>query len=111
MLNQAVIPEHDHRKKQLIQRLRLRRFARQRIGDLKDSREPQVVAGIISELRVINGTRVTLGLVTLAFAGGLAVYGLLHRSMGLRLEDEAEYNGADLSLHRISATPERETPW
>jgi DNA polymerase-3 subunit alpha len=35
----------------------VRRFARQRIGDLKDSRDPQVVSGIISELRVINGTR------------------------------------------------------
>jgi DNA polymerase III subunit alpha len=35
----------------------VRRFAKQRIGDLKDSREPQVVAGIISELRVINGVR------------------------------------------------------
>jgi DNA polymerase-3 subunit alpha len=35
----------------------VRRFARQRIGDLKDSREPQVVAGIISELRIINGAR------------------------------------------------------
>ncbi len=35
----------------------VRRFAKQRIGDLKDSREPQVVAGIISELRVINGAR------------------------------------------------------
>ena len=35
----------------------VRRFARQRIGDLKDSRDPQVVAGIISDLRVINGAR------------------------------------------------------
>jgi DNA polymerase-3 subunit alpha len=35
----------------------VRRFARQRIGDLKDSRDPQVVAGIVSELRVINGSR------------------------------------------------------
>ncbi|MGQ0598702.1 DNA polymerase III subunit alpha [Aquabacterium sp.] len=35
----------------------VRRFAKQRIGDLKDSRDPQVVSGIISELRVINGTR------------------------------------------------------
>ena len=34
----------------------VRRFARQRIGD-EDSRDPQVVAGIISDLRVINGTR------------------------------------------------------
>ncbi|MEY4428629.1 MAG: hypothetical protein RLZZ182_1318, partial [Pseudomonadota bacterium] len=35
----------------------VRRFARQRIADLKDSREPQVVSGIISDLRIINGTR------------------------------------------------------
>ena len=35
----------------------VRRFAKQRIGDLKDSRDPQIVSGIISDLRVINGTR------------------------------------------------------
>ena len=35
----------------------VRRFARQRIGDLKDSREVQIVTGIISDLRVINGAR------------------------------------------------------
>jgi DNA polymerase-3 subunit alpha len=35
----------------------VRRFCKQRIGDLKDSRDPQLVAGIISELRIINGTR------------------------------------------------------
>ena len=35
----------------------VRRFARNRIADLRDSREPQTVVGIISELRVINGTR------------------------------------------------------
>ena len=40
----------------------VRRFAKQRIGDLKDSRDPQVVAGIISELRVINGTRGRVGI-------------------------------------------------
>jgi DNA polymerase-3 subunit alpha len=35
----------------------VRRFAKQRIGDLKDSRDPQVVSGIISELRIINSAR------------------------------------------------------
>ncbi|MGC4059830.1 MAG: DNA polymerase III subunit alpha [Aquabacterium sp.] len=35
----------------------VRRFAKQRIGDLKDSRDPQVVTGIVSELRIINGAR------------------------------------------------------
>jgi Amt family ammonium transporter len=31
--------------------------------------------------------------------------------MGLRLSAEEEFNGADLSIHRIGATPERETTW
>jgi DNA polymerase-3 subunit alpha len=35
----------------------VRRFAKQRIADLKDSREPQLVAGIVSEMRIINGQR------------------------------------------------------
>jgi DNA polymerase-3 subunit alpha len=35
----------------------VRRFAKQRIAELQDSREPQLVAGIISELRIINGSR------------------------------------------------------
>ena len=35
----------------------VRRYCKQRIGDLKDSREPQLVAGIISDMRVINGAR------------------------------------------------------
>jgi Amt family ammonium transporter len=28
--------------------------------------------------------------------------------VGLRLDPEQEYDGADLSIHKISATPERE---
>ncbi len=35
----------------------VRRFARRRIADLIDSREPQVLAGIIGDLRVVNGQR------------------------------------------------------
>jgi DNA polymerase-3 subunit alpha len=35
----------------------VRRFAKRRIADLVDSREPQVLAGIIGDLRVINGQR------------------------------------------------------
>ena len=46
-----------------------------------------------------------------AVAGGLVVYGVLRASMGLRLTPEEEYAGADLSIHQISATPERETTW
>ena len=46
-----------------------------------------------------------------AAAGGLLVYGLLKATMGLRLTQEEEYEGADLSIHKISATPEREANW
>ena len=43
--------------------------------------------------------------------GGLVVYSLLKATMGLRLSQEEEYDGADLSIHKISATPEREANW
>jgi DNA polymerase-3 subunit alpha len=35
----------------------VRRFARRRIADLVDSREPQLVAGIVGTLRLVNGQR------------------------------------------------------
>jgi Amt family ammonium transporter len=43
--------------------------------------------------------------------GSLLVYGALKRFVGLRLDAEAEFNGADLSIHKVSATAERETNW
>jgi len=46
-----------------------------------------------------------------AGAAGLAVYGVLKAAMGLRLSQEEEYDGADLSIHKISASPERESNW
>lgn len=46
-----------------------------------------------------------------ALATGFAVYGLLKVVMGLRLTQEEEYEGADLTVHRITATPEREVTW
>ena len=53
----------------------------------------------------------TLGAVAWGFASGLVVYGLLRRFVGLRLTQEEEFEGADLSIHRIGATPEREASW
>jgi len=35
----------------------VRQFAKRRIADLLDSREPQLLAGIVTELRVVNGQR------------------------------------------------------
>ena len=46
-----------------------------------------------------------------AFGAGLAVYGVLKLAVGLRLSAEEEFDGADLSIHRIGATPEREAAW
>jgi ammonium transporter, Amt family len=43
--------------------------------------------------------------ILIAFAGGFAVYGLLKILLGLRLTQEQEYEGADLSIHKITATP------
>jgi len=46
-----------------------------------------------------------------ALVGGFVVYGVLRAVMGLRLTPEEEYEGADLSIHKIGATPDREASW
>jgi Amt family ammonium transporter len=46
-----------------------------------------------------------------ALAGGFTVYGVLKLTMGLRLSAEEEYEGADLSIHKIGSTPDREVSW
>jgi ammonium transporter, Amt family len=51
-----------------------------------------------------------LGIV-IAVAGGFVIYGVLKKTVGIRLDPEEEYEGADLSVHKISATPEREVSW
>ncbi len=49
--------------------------------------------------------------IAVACAGGAIVYGALKATIGLRLDAEQEFNGADLSIHKISATPDREPSW
>jgi ammonium transporter, Amt family len=49
--------------------------------------------------------------VSVALVGGFVVYGLLKLVMGIRLTQEEEFDGADLSIHRISSTPDRESSW
>jgi Amt family ammonium transporter len=53
----------------------------------------------------------TLAGIVIALLGGFVVYGLLKASIGIRLDQEEEFQGADLSIHKISATAERETNW
>ncbi|TRZ55109.1 MAG: ammonium transporter [Rhodocyclaceae bacterium] len=49
--------------------------------------------------------------VLVALAGGFVVYGALKQTVGIRLDPEDEFNGADLSIHKITSSPERETLW
>ncbi|HMS78202.1 MAG TPA: ammonium transporter, partial [Burkholderiaceae bacterium] len=62
--------------------------------------------GGVSVVSQVAGT--ALG-IAIAVAGGAIVYFGLRATLGLRLEPEQEFEGADLSIHRISATPERQT--
>jgi ammonium transporter, Amt family len=49
--------------------------------------------------------------VALALISGMLVYGILKVTMGLRLTAEQEFDGADLTIRKISATPKRESNW
>ncbi len=44
--------------------------------------------------------------VAIAFGGGFAIYGVIKVLLGLRLSQEDEYLGADLSIHKITAQPD-----
>jgi Amt family ammonium transporter len=46
-----------------------------------------------------------------ALLAGFALYGLIKSVAGLRLTQEEEYEGADISIHRIGSTPDREVNW
>ena len=46
----------------------------------------------------------TLAGIVVALVGAWVIYGAMKRLVGLRLSEEAEYNGADLSIHHIEAT-------
>lgn len=59
--------------------------------------------GGVSIISQIIGTG--LG-VAIALVGGFVVYGILKVTMGIRLSQEDEYRGADLSIHKISANSE-----
>ena len=64
--------------------------------------------GGVSFTAQLVGTAMGVGI---AVAGALIVYGLLKLTVGIRLDPEQEFNGADISVHRITATPERDPGW
>ena len=64
--------------------------------------------GGVSLMSQVAGS--VLGIV-IAVIGGFVVYGILKWIMGIRLDPEAEFIGADLSIHKISSTAEKEVSW
>ncbi len=49
----------------------------------------------------------TVAGILIALAGGFIIYGGLKAVTGIRLSEEEEYEGADLSIHKISSTSSR----
>ncbi|WCP68541.1 ammonium transporter [Vibrio tubiashii] len=73
-----------------------------------------IAAGIFgqSALGGLGGVSFTVQLlgtiagISIAVIGALIVYGVIDKVSGLRLSEEDEFNGADLAIHKISATNE-----
>ena len=64
--------------------------------------------GGVSFMAQLVGTLLGIGV---AVIGGYVVYASLKAVLGLRLDAEEEFDGADLSIHKISASPDREVNW
>jgi ammonium transporter, Amt family len=45
--------------------------------------------------------------IAVAVIGAFILYGILKAVVGLRLSEEEEFDGSDLSIHKINAEPER----
>jgi ammonium transporter, Amt family len=64
--------------------------------------------GGVSFMSQLIGTLLGIGV---AVVGGLIVYGALKKIVGIRLDPEEEFEGADLSIHKISSEPAGEQRW
>jgi Amt family ammonium transporter len=65
-------------------------------------------AGKVSVLSQMLGTGLAI---LIALGGGFMIYGLLKVFFGIRLNPEEEFTGADLTIHKIGSTPEKEAGW
>ncbi len=61
--------------------------------------------GAVSLMSQLLGSALGIGI---AVTGGVVIYGVLKRTVGIRLDAEQEFDGADLAIHKISATPDRD---
>jgi len=62
-------------------------------------------AGGVTFLSQLIGT---LSGVAIAISSGFVVYGTIKATIGIRLSEEDEFQGADLAIHKISAYPEQD---
>ena len=62
----------------------------------------RAILGVLTATLVVG----TLAGIAVALIGALIVYGVLSKLTGLRLSEEDEFNGADLSIHKISSINE-----
>lgn len=62
-------------------------------------------AGGVTFMSQLTGTLVGVGI---AITGGFLVFGSIKAIIGFRLTEADEYQGADLSIHKIAAYPEEE---
>ena len=65
------------------------------------------LGGVIFSAQLIG----TLAGVAWALVSSALLYGLIKVFFGLRLSQEEEFEGADMSIHKVSATPDRESSW
>ena len=59
--------------------------------------------GGVSFTSQLIGTLLGIGI---ALLGGFLVYGIIKHFFGIRLSQEEEFNGADISIHKIAANAE-----
>jgi Amt family ammonium transporter len=66
----------------------------------------QKALGGIGGVSFISQLAGSLSAIVFALASGFIVYGILGKTVGIRLTEEQEYAGADVSIHSIGAYPE-----
>ena len=49
--------------------------------------------------------------ISIAALGGFVIYGTMKKLVGIRLDPEQEFDGADLSIHNIGSTADHVTSW
>ena len=59
--------------------------------------------GGVSFISQLGGT---LAAIAMALGSGFLVYGVLHKTVGIRLNEDEEFAGPDLTIHHIGAYPE-----